>query len=52
MDCNIALGMYLLESMKENKIKYLINTETFWQNYKQRRDGFCPQYAIFGAWSI
>tara|TARA_Y100001970_G_scaffold282828_1_gene396623 strand:+ start:6880 stop:7803 length:924 start_codon:yes stop_codon:yes gene_type:complete len=33
MDCNIALGMYLLESMKENKIKYLINTETFWQNY-------------------
>jgi len=34
LDSNIALGVYLLESMKENNIKYFINTETFWQNYK------------------
>jgi len=33
IDGNIALGLFLLESMKQNKIKYFINTESFWQNY-------------------
>ncbi len=33
LDGNISLGTYLLEAMKENNIKYFINTETFWQNY-------------------
>lgn len=39
---NIYLGTALLEAAKKSKVKWFLNTGTFWQNYLSDSKEYCP----------
>ncbi|WP_234119701.1 NAD-dependent epimerase/dehydratase family protein [Clostridium hydrogenum] len=45
INSNISLGLYLLEAMKNENVKYLINIGTNWQNYNSEQYNPVDLYA-------
>lgn len=39
---NVYLGTAILESLKNTQVKWVINTGTYWQNYKFNSKEYCP----------
>lgn len=39
---NVYLGTAVLEAMEKTEVKWVLNTGTYWQNYKHDKKEYCP----------